>query len=110
MWRKDELGKEAVNKYGEIVDKEAKAQGVDPNLVKAILYYENADGHKFGGNAFADKLGWSGSVMPMNINPNIWKGNLGPAFADGQIKIGQGLVERFLEGKSFLFGVNPSDA
>ena len=74
MWRKDELGKEAVNKYGEIVDKEAKAQGVDPNLVKAILYYENADGHKFGGNAFADKLGWSGSVMPMNINPNIWKG------------------------------------
>jgi hypothetical protein len=73
LWRKDKLGIEAVVKYGSIAEKEAKAQGVDPNLVKAILYYENADGHRFGGNSLADRIGVSGSVMPMNINPEIWK-------------------------------------
>lgn len=67
-------GSEAIEKYGKIAEEEAKRQGVDPNLVKAIMYYENADGHKFGLNDAADMLGVSGSVMPMNINPKIWGG------------------------------------
>ncbi|MBX9634548.1 MAG: hypothetical protein K2X44_06170, partial [Magnetospirillum sp.] len=73
-WRIDQLGQNAIQKYGKLAEEEAKLQGVDPDLVKAIMYYENADGHKFGLNDVADKLGISGSVMPMNINPKIWGG------------------------------------
>ncbi|MBF0166542.1 MAG: hypothetical protein HQL45_02835 [Alphaproteobacteria bacterium] len=53
-----------------------KKQGVDPDLVKSIMYMENADGHKYGLNDLADKIGVSKSVMPMNIRPDIW-GDLG---------------------------------
>lgn len=74
LWRSHELGVKAVRDYGHIVEREAKRLGVDANLVRAIMYYENADGHRFGLNDLGDRLGTSGTVMPMNINPEIWGG------------------------------------
>jgi hypothetical protein len=71
-WRSHELGVKAVKDYGHIAEREAKRLGVDPDLVKAVLYYENADGHRFGLNDLGDRLGASDTVMPMNINPKIW--------------------------------------
>jgi hypothetical protein len=76
LWRSHEKGVKAVRDYGHIVEREAKRLGVDPDLVKAILYYENADGHKLILNDLGDWLGASDTVMPMNINPKIW-GKLG---------------------------------
>ena len=51
---------------------EAERQKVDPDLIKAILYYENADGHKGGLDALADAVGLSRSQRPMSIRSDIW--------------------------------------
>ncbi|CAA6605584.1 hypothetical protein MTBLM1_60117 [Rhodospirillaceae bacterium LM-1] len=76
FYRDHKRGSHAVSAYGAIIEEEAKRQGVDPDLVKSIMYMENADGHKYGLNDLADKIGVSKSVMPMNIRPDIW-GELG---------------------------------
>jgi hypothetical protein len=52
-------------------------QGVDPDLAKAIVYVENAQGHYFGGAWLAERLGLARSLFPMNINPVFgqnWRG------------------------------------
>jgi hypothetical protein len=74
LWRIHNKGAKAVKDYGAIVEREAARIGVDPDLVKAVLYYENADGHNLILNDLGDWLGPSGTVMPMNINPKIWGG------------------------------------
>jgi hypothetical protein len=56
------------------VEDEAERQGVDPDMVKAILYYENADGHKLGLDALADTVGRSRSQRPMSIRSDMWGG------------------------------------
>lgn len=66
------LGVEAVQKYDALIEQMAERHNVDPDLVRATMYIENSTGHKFGGNAVADKLELSKSVMPMNIRPNLW--------------------------------------
>ncbi len=76
FYRDHKKGSHAVSAYGAIIEKEARRQGVDPDLVKSIMYMENADGHKYGLNDLADKIGVSKSVMPMNIRPDVW-GELG---------------------------------
>lgn len=45
-------------------------------MVKAILYYENADGNKLGFDFLADTIGMSRSQRPMSIRSDIW-GRLG---------------------------------
>jgi len=70
------VGALAVYNYGLVIEQEALAQGVDPNLVKAIMYVENAQGHYFGLSELAEILGQASSLMPMNINPNTWGGLL----------------------------------
>lgn len=47
---------------------------MDPDFVRAIIYVEHADGHKGGGNILAEKLGMADSLLPMNINSEIWAG------------------------------------
>ncbi len=74
LWRIPVLGWRAVQRYGAIAEEEAKRLGLDPDLVKAVLYYENADGHWGVLNDLGDLLGTSKTVMPMNINPGKWGG------------------------------------
>lgn len=76
LYRSHRLGVEAILKYGKIADSEAKKQGVDPIMVRAILYYENADGHKGGLDKKFDEWGWSRSQKPMSLRADIW-GSLG---------------------------------
>lgn len=66
------VGYDAVRKHEAIIQKMADKHGVDPDLIRAVMWAENARGHKFGGNAVADKFGLSNSKRPMNINPKIW--------------------------------------
>ncbi len=67
-------GDAAIASYGPVIEKEARRQGVDPDLVKAIAYSENARGHYFGSAKAAEGLGMADSFLPMNINPAIWGG------------------------------------
>ncbi|MEG3639232.1 hypothetical protein [Magnetococcus sp. PR-3] len=66
-------GKRAVRLYGHIIEDEALRQGVDPNLVKAIVYSENSRGHYFGASLFAQSIGAADTHLPMNINPATWE-------------------------------------
>ncbi len=67
-------GKVAVLTYGRILEEEAKRQGVDINLVKAIVYAENARGHYQGLSKVAEAVGLAETYFPMNINVNVWQG------------------------------------
>lgn len=71
-WRQPWRGHEAIKRYGALIEREAVRQKVDPDLVKAILYYENADGHKGGLDAVADAVGLSRSQRPMSIRSDTW--------------------------------------
>lgn len=74
LWRKPEYGRSMVEHYAPLIETEARRQGVDPDLVKAIMYFENADGHKYGLDVLADYAGLSRSQRPMSIRSDIWQG------------------------------------
>lgn len=63
-------GKDAVAKFGGIIEMEAKKQGVDPDLVKAIMFAENARGNRLGLDQAFQDLGFANTFLPMNINPS----------------------------------------
>lgn len=65
------LGTSAVKTHGKIVAREAADQGVDPDLVKAIMFVENAQGGHYG--AVTEFLGVADSILPMNIKAGKWK-------------------------------------
>ena len=69
-------GQDAVLSHTQFIEKEAKSQGVDPDLVKAIMFSENARGSYFGAAKIAEGTGVADTYFPMNINPNTW-GELG---------------------------------
>ncbi|MBE6451245.1 MAG: hypothetical protein E7016_04705 [Alphaproteobacteria bacterium] len=71
-WCDFDRGKSAVNKYGNVVEEYANQYNINPDLVKAIMFTENACGHYYGFNDFMDYIGLSKSQMPMNIRGNIW--------------------------------------
>lgn len=61
-------GRKAVLENDHIITKEARRLGIDPDLVRAIVYVENARGWY---DAINPK---PGSVRPSNINPDDWEG------------------------------------
>jgi peptidoglycan hydrolase-like protein with peptidoglycan-binding domain len=63
-----------VSRYGAIIEREARNQGVDPNLVRAIVYVENADGNFLGINKAIENAGFASSLLPMNIQNKTWAG------------------------------------
>jgi hypothetical protein len=72
LLRNHDDGVKAVQDYDAIIAKEAKAQGVDPDLVRAIMYFENAGGRQYG--EIGQTLGISRTILPININPGLWEG------------------------------------
>ena len=69
---RDSIGKKAVSRYDGSIRKNAEKYNIDPDLVRSIMYVENARGHKLGLNDLADKIGFSDSIMPMNIQKDKW--------------------------------------
>ena len=67
-------GFSAIARHDAIIVREARKQGVDPDLVRAIMYVENADGNPVGLNKAAESFGMADTIFPMNINPRIWAG------------------------------------
>lgn len=94
-----EAGLFAVLRHADTIEREAARQGVDPDLVKAIVYMENA--HDATGQRLADFFGRSTSVLPMNIQPETWAGlGAGPIdFHDPEMNIRAGvtLIRRIID-------------
>jgi hypothetical protein len=67
-----EAGRSAVAVYSRVIEQESRKQGVGPRPDQAIAYVENLNGHYFGAAKAAEGLGMADSVLPMNINPQIW--------------------------------------
>lgn len=68
----DYLGNRAIKKHNEKILEQSKKHNLDPDLIRSVMYAENARGHKFGLNWFADQVKTSESPMPMNIQKNRW--------------------------------------
>jgi len=61
-----------------VIKREAARAGVDPNLVRAIMYVENAQG-QYGKPL--EGIGIAKSILPMNIRYDVW-GDLGFSRSD----------------------------
>lgn len=72
FWCDMNKGREVVNTYNNMVEKYANKYNVDTDLVKAIMFSENACGHYYGVNELMDYLKVSKSQTPMNIRGDIW--------------------------------------
>ena len=95
-WYRDEdMGFEIVDKYENVIEAEAAKFGVDPDLVRAIMYVENADGNPLDLNRMLEFVGVARSTLPMNINPTIWDGMgevSGDEFDDPELNIRAGVA------------------
>lgn len=74
LYNIDYLGKAAVKKYDKEIVKYSQKHNLDPDIVRSVMYAENARVHKMGANYITDRIGQSGSVMPMNIQKDRWAG------------------------------------
>ena len=52
--------------------------GIDPDLIRAIMYMETTHGDYGGAGPLFDLLGISKSILPMNINVRFWGDAFGP--------------------------------
>jgi soluble lytic murein transglycosylase-like protein len=85
-------GYRGVKRHDSRIEREAKRMGVDPDLVRAIMYVEYANGYGYGGPAQA--AGSAGSLYPMNIRPKIWQGLAGEGadFNDSDVNVRAGVL------------------
>ncbi|MCK5384364.1 MAG: peptidoglycan-binding protein [Alphaproteobacteria bacterium] len=73
--RNNDIARKTVDQHSETVEKFSKKHGADPDLVKAIMWDENARGDKWGFNRLLDPV--SSSQRPMNIKGSMWSGLIG---------------------------------
>ena len=73
----DSNGKSSVQKYDKKIMKYAQKHNLDPDITRAVMYAENAKGHKLGLNYLFDAFGSSESPAPMNIQKNRWSTLIG---------------------------------
>lgn len=62
--------KSQVGKYDNLIEKEAEAQNVDPDLVRAIMYMETTHGWY---DKPLDLVGMNKSILPMNVHVEYWE-------------------------------------
>ena len=72
-WCFTPIGNYAVKKYNQPIEYYSSLHNVDTNLIKTIVFLENACGHYLGLNALADYMEVSKSQMPMNIRGDMWE-------------------------------------
>lgn len=77
FWEEPQRGRDAVAEFDEVIVEMAEKHSVNPDIVRSIMYMENARGHWYGASYLADDLGLSDTIMPMNIDPEIWGSLLG---------------------------------
>ncbi len=73
----DSYGKKAVQDNDEKILRQAQKHNLDPDLIRSVMYAENARGHKIVLNKWSDDLKFSESPLPMNIQKNRWSKLIG---------------------------------
>lgn len=70
-----DIGRDEVRKHDRhgLIEEEAARVGIDSDLIRAVMYQENARGHYWGGSWLWEQLGWADSILPMNIQPDRWR-------------------------------------
>lgn len=68
----DSYKKNAVLEHNDKILKYSQKHKLDPDIVRSVMYAENARGHKVILNKGADLIGKSESPLPMNIQKNRW--------------------------------------
>jgi hypothetical protein len=71
------LARSNVRDYADQINQVANEEGIDPDLIRAIMFVETTHGDYGGGGRIADALGISKSILPMNINQQYWGDNFG---------------------------------
>lgn len=75
------VGFQAIQKFDSMIVDEAARVGIDPNLVRAVMYVETSQGYYFGVGPLGDlareakapdPIPKSKTVLPMNVNPSLW--------------------------------------
>ena len=67
-----------VDDYDAEITQVAAELGIDPDLIRAIMYMETTHGGYGGAGPLFDFLGISKSILPMNINVRFWGDAFGP--------------------------------
>ncbi|SMF16189.1 hypothetical protein SAMN06265365_103197 [Tistlia consotensis] len=91
-------GRDAVAKYERLIGAAAERYGVDPDLVKMVMYTENARGWW---TVAGEPVGASATILPMNVNSEMWQ-QLGVTPEEAKdpaanIDLGVRLIKRLVE-------------
>jgi hypothetical protein len=70
--KQDWVGNKFVKTYEKDIDEITTKHGMDSDLVKAVMWTENARGDSGGINRLVDFIGISKTQAPMNINGKTW--------------------------------------
>lgn len=71
-WNIDSYGKSVVHEHDKRILRNAQKYSIDPDLIRAVMFAENARGHKTLLNWGVDVIGTSESPRPMNIQKDRW--------------------------------------
>ena len=74
FWRDRRIGYKTVREFDKVIEDQSAEFGVDPNLVRAVMYVENADGNPHSLGRLPELVGVANTILPMNINPALWSG------------------------------------
>lgn len=90
-------GAMAVRDNAAIIEEEARRVGVDPDLVRAIMYVERSHGDYGGIGRLFDHAGISKSVLPMNVRDSwtpLAGGNVDLMDVRQNVRVGATLLQR----------------
>jgi hypothetical protein len=66
-----------VRDYANQIEQVAKEEGIDSDLVRAIMFVETTHGQYGPFGLLGDALNMSKSILPMNVNVQYWGDNFG---------------------------------
>ena len=66
-----------VRDYADQINQVANEEGIDPDIIRAIMFVETTHGDYAGWGRITDALGASSTILPMNIHQQYWGGNFG---------------------------------
>ena len=74
----EHVGRHQVKLHDDLIEREAKRQGIDPDLVRSVMYLENAQGWyghlSEGMPKWAPESLQSDTILPMNVSQTGWNG------------------------------------
>ncbi len=77
LYNSEFFGRKAVQSNDKLILKNAQKHNLDPDIVRSVMFAENARGHKFGFNKVVEDIGYADSLLPMNIQKDRWSSLIG---------------------------------